>query len=143
DEQSASISGGISHRSYKKHYDSWDRNIEISKTFTGKKVIVIDDVLTTGASFFAARKHLNDLGFKDIYFFAFGKTERSILYENCFCRLSKQIDESIVKAKQIDGVIIDIDQTIIETSGYDFDMDNYQALSELNKKYKGGFYLYN
>ena len=55
DEQSASISGGISHRSYKKHYDSWDRNIEISKTFTGKKVIVIDDVLTTGASFFAAR----------------------------------------------------------------------------------------
>lgn len=143
DEQSASISGGISHRSYKKHYDSWDRNIEISKIFTGKKVIVIDDVLTTGASFFAARKHLNDLGFEDIYFFAFGKTERSILYENCFCRLAKQIDESIVKAKQIDGVIIDIDQTIIETSGYDFDMDNRQALSELNEKYKGGFYLYN
>lgn len=81
-----------------------------------KKIIVIDDVVTSGSSFTAAYKFLtgfSDINPEQLIFFAYGKTIKNIF-------LQPQI-------KKFDTFIFDIDQTLVNSQA------NFDIISAQNE----------
>lgn len=129
DENTAHESEDNSNRGYMKHYNSWNHNIA-SPVDPNSVVIVIDDVLTTGSTFYAAHKHLSEIGYKKIVNLAFGRTIPNILLRSYPNENQPQIQR---KSTGIDAIIFDLDQTIINSRHYE----------QLNFEKKGSYIPYN
>lgn len=108
DEEAAHEVSGTVNRNYKKHYNSWEKGQKIPDEDKNKIVLVIDDVVTTGSSFYAAHKHLTDLGFTKIIYFAYGRTQNN----SC---LRGEVKPKTQINQPIDAIIFDVDQTLIDS----------------------------
>lgn len=99
-------------RSFEKDLQGLTRNDNTN--MTDKKIIVIDDVVTSGSSFTAAYKFLTkfpDINPEQLIFFAYGKTIKNIF-------LQPQI-------KKFNTFVFDIDQTIVNSQS-NFDIISAQ-----------------
>lgn len=126
DEEAAHDVSGMANRSYKKHYDSWEKGLQISNEDKDKLVIVIDDVVTTGSSFYAAHKHLTELGFTKILYFAYGRTQQNS------CLRGEMKPKSPIN-KPIGEIIFDVDQTLVDSikaSEYKFEEILLQKINQ-------------
>lgn len=121
-EIAAHEAAGRTHRNYKTHYDSWKRDVSL----VGNKdsvILVLDDVVTSGSSFYAGFKHLKNLGYNNIVFLAFGKTTPNIRLRGPYA------DKEYKQNDEIDAIIFDVDQTIIKSDKYQeiyFETNNNQ-----------------
>lgn len=97
-------------RSYERILTSLSR--EEKKEFYNKKIIVIDDVITSGSSFTAAYKFLTkfpDIEPNQLIFFAFGKTIENILLPQGDNNYSPS------QISKYNTFIFDIEQTIVNS----------------------------
>ncbi|MBP5841470.1 hypothetical protein [Lactiplantibacillus plantarum] len=104
-------------RSIEGHCVTWEKdpnNIKDIKDLKKLPVFVIDDVLTTGATFDAAYLHLRELGIarENIIFYAFAKTIPNILLRET--TPPRKLYNA--KVNKIGGVIFDMDQTVFDTA---------------------------
>ena len=134
-ENTAHESEGNSARGYRNHYNSWKRNIT-GPVHPESVVIVVDDVLTTGSTFYAAHKHLSEIGYKRIVNFAFGRTIPNILLKPDSTGNQTKIQRI---STGIDAIIFDLDQTIIDSRHYaqlNFESESYVSFNEIKQHYQ-------
>ncbi|MPM16975.1 hypothetical protein SDC9_63357 [bioreactor metagenome] len=136
DENTAHESSESSNRDYRNHYNSWSHDLPTDPNDLNKTILVIDDVLTTGSTFYAAYKHLTNLGYSRIVYLAFGRTISNTLLRPYPTWNRQQIQR---KDSGVDAIIFDLDQTIIDSRCYkelDFESESYLRLPEIRKHYK-------
>lgn len=109
----AAHEGNNGNRDANRHMQAWDQAVTVDADYQELPIIVMDDVLTSGASFDAADLFLSrklGLPLEHIMNFAYGKTvlRSSLQY---WQQESSQSAHSSVKA-----VILDLDQTLFDTT---------------------------
>lgn len=95
------------------HMREWDENVTVDPAFKDLPIIVVDDVLTSGSSFDAADRFLNEklgLPLEHIMNFAYGKTMKSWVLAYLEAPVQAQ------PVSPLTGVIFDLDQTLFDTT---------------------------
>lgn len=138
--------------SKKEAHTSGDRNqkdnistLEFQNNEVVKKIdvlIVIDDIVTSGNSFTAVKKIVNDSGFnKEVINFAFSRSMNESAHAN-YDEWNSNCRNSLGEKKgKIDGVIFDFDQTLVDTSlrNDEFESNLRNVRNNLHRSEKNNF----
>lgn len=138
-EKAAHEHAGADERHYENHLNSWNQDVPLIDN-KESVVLILDDVVTTGSSFYAGHRHLKRIGYSNLIFFAYGKT-----LPNVRLRGGYKVDK-YRNSGTIDAIIFDLDQTIIDSNKYyelEFEGKEYLEIeAAIRNKYSSDFKTY-